>query len=573
MPEQDINKNGEKSPDSVEQIPSAADSVASAQVTDEATVAAAPEPETEAPAAAEVREQPPTDEHDLHDNPDSRTAGTDTDTSGPSDSDQIASREEDLSPASASLADWSLENLTNVRAEATNASPQAQSLTTNHTEAEEAESAEKRGPSTTVREEVPVATEVTLASDTSAILQPQKGEDMQQPPALTAAQTFDAKPPQTTSETSPVEARENDLSSQAGPAVTGPNVEQPPGSMDAQETGSKPDKPKRGRPRTPRNQQPSPPTEASAPGPAPGPQHLSAQQTEPEKTNKTESVITGGDQPLQVNINGQVRLASQPINVSIWDRRTPTPPASEARPDGNGGRNNHESRRAGSNPKIPWVPIFAMIGLALLFVFVVLLICCWPPAWPPRPRATPTPTPSASGFFTDDLYGFTIRQPQLPGVALIPHDTDPGCKGIVFAPAAYGPSPSQSAYPRLKVCFMAFDNARPPNDLDGQLRALCDHIENNTLSKPIRGFMRSTKIGADQLAARETHLRGQDREVKNDVKLYEAVVEFDQRFYAIEAADLVNNWENTWPVFRAAIDTLEFADNVVIPRDAPVVLP
>ena len=64
-----------------------------------------------------------------------------------------------------------------------------------------------------------------------------------------------------------------------------------------------------------------------------------------------------------------------------------------------------------------------------------------------------------------------------------------------------------------------------------------------------------------------------DRETGQNVKLYEATVEFQHRLYAIEAADLASNWDNTWPVFRDAIAALQFADRVVIPPDAPVVLP
>lgn len=468
--------------------------------------------------------------------------------------------------------------------EAADAAPQAQARTSDQTDGGELQSLVKGGLSTAVSEEVPVAAGAILVSETSEGLQSQTGEDAQQLSGLAPAQPFDNKAPQTASETSSVEVPQKDRISEESLASIGPTAEQSP--VTGGIVGSESDQSKQRRPRKPRTQRPSLPTEeVPAPTPTSDLQHLSAQQTEPETTNRTESVIIGGDQPLQVNINGQVRLASEPINVSIWDRRATTTPETGTRLDGNGGKDSSSTARVNSTHKIPWVPILSVIIIALLFVFAVFLICCWPPSWLPGIVEGETPsseklvnerrllaTPVA-GFYTDDLYGFTIKQPQLPGVTLAAHDTDPDCKGVVFTPETYGLPPSRSSYPRLKVCFVAFDNARPANDMNGQLRALCDHVENNALSMPVRGFMRNSKIGADQLAAREMHLRGQDRESKDDVKLYEAIVEFDQRFYAIEAADLVSNWENTWPVFRSAMDTLQFADNIVIPRDAPIVLP
>ena len=65
----------------------------------------------------------------------------------------------------------------------------------------------------------------------------------------------------------------------------------------------------------------------------------------------------------------------------------------------------------------------------------------------------------------------------------------------------------------------------------------------------------------------------QDRETDKDVKLYQAMMEFERRIYAIEAADEASTWDNTWPVFRDAIASLQFVDRIVTPADAPIVVP
>ena len=35
----------------------------------------------------------------------------------------------------------------------------------------------------------------------------------------------------------------------------------------------------------------------------------------------------------------------------------------------------------------------------------------------------------------------------------------------------------------------------------------------------------------------------------------------------------MSNWDEIWPALSAAIATLEFADGVVVPSNAPIVLP
>ena len=121
--------------------------------------------------------------------------------------------------------------------------------------------------------------------------------------------------------------------------------------------------------------------------------------------------------------------------------------------------------------------------------------------------------------------------------------------------------------------FPGVDTGNPPNDLHGQLQARADHVAQNDLSEAREGLIRHTEIGQDRMPGQEVYIRGQDRETGKEIEWYESTVQYADRFYAIEAADQVSNWDEIWPAFSDAIATLQFADGVVIPPNAPIVLP
>ena len=130
-----------------------------------------------------------------------------------------------------------------------------------------------------------------------------------------------------------------------------------------------------------------------------------------------------------------------------------------------------------------------------------------------------------------------------------------------------------TVYPFLRVCFLGFDTGNPPNDLHGQLQARADHVAQNDLTEARQGLIRYTEIGQARMPGQEVYIRGQDRETGKEIEWYESTTQYGDRFYAIEAADLVSNWDEIWPALSAAIATLEFADGVVVPPNAPIVLP
>ena len=219
------------------------------------------------------------------------------------------------------------------------------------------------------------------------------------------------------------------------------------------------------------------------------------------------------------------------------------------------------------------IVIIAVIVLLFLMALILYRLHVGGPIPPLFASAAPKVSTPAPAFYTDDLYGFTTRYPRAIELNLAAYTADPECKGVVFVDEADTQKPTSSAYPRFKICFVAFDTALPAGDIGGQLEARSDQVERNFLSLPERGLMRGTEVGQNRLPAREVYIRARDRETGQNVKLYEATVEYQHRLYAIEAADLASNWDNTWPIFRDAIAALLFADRVVIPPDAPVVLP
>jgi hypothetical protein len=302
-----------------------------------------------------------------------------------------------------------------------------------------------------------------------------------------------------------------------------------------------------------------------------------AAQPEPQEPSQPASRIIGAPQPQYTTQQYQYTTRQYPPPGGTPPPRSTPPEPTSARFDAttDGGRNQEPpGPPAGRRAGIPCVPIVivAVVAMVLLLVLVLLLIRDGRLVLPLPPPATPRVSTPAPAFYTDDLYGFTTRYPRAIGLNLAAYTADPECKGVVFVDEADTHQPTSSAYPRFKICFVAFDTALPAGDIGGQLEARSDQVERNFLSLPERGLMRGTEVGQSRLPAREVYIRAQDRETGQNVKLYEAMVEYQHRLYAIEAADLASNWDNTWPVFRDAIAALQFADRVV-PPDAPVVLP
>ena len=221
------------------------------------------------------------------------------------------------------------------------------------------------------------------------------------------------------------------------------------------------------------------------------------------------------------------------------------------------------------------MPIVIIAVIVLLFLMALILYRLRvggpiPPLFASAAPKVSTPTPA---FYTDDLYGFTTRYPRAIGLNLAAYTADPECKGVVFVDESDTQKPTSSAYPRFKICFVAFDTALPAGDIGGQLEARSDQVERNFLSLPERGLMPRHRsrpeslAGAGSLRPRPTAKRGRMSSCTRPSW------STSTGSMPIEAADLASNWDNTWPIFRDAIAALLFADRVVIPPDAPVVLP
>ena len=185
---------------------------------------------------------------------------------------------------------------------------------------------------------------------------------------------------------------------------------------------------------------------------------------------------------------------------------------------------------------------------------------------PGRPTAPSTASP-------DNLYGYTITPPIVDGVPFTRLETTGDCEGTMFTPDPSRARSGATVYPFLQVCFLGLDTGNPPNDVNGQLQARADQVEIDVLSEAREGLTRYTEIGQDRIPGQEVYIRGQDRETGKEIEWYEATVQYGDRFYAIEAADEVSNWDEIWPAFSDAIATLQFADGVVIPPNAPIVIP
>lgn len=185
---------------------------------------------------------------------------------------------------------------------------------------------------------------------------------------------------------------------------------------------------------------------------------------------------------------------------------------------------------------------------------------------PGGPTAPSTASP-------DNLYGYTITPPIVDGVPFIKLETTGDCEGTMFTPDPSRARSGATVYPFLQVCFLGLDTGNPPNDVNGQLQARADQVEIDVLSEACEGLTRYTEIGQDRIPGQEVYIRGQDRETGKEIEWYESTVQYGDRFYAIEAADEVSNWDEIWPAFSDAIATLQFADGVVIPPNAPIVIP
>ena len=182
----------------------------------------------------------------------------------------------------------------------------------------------------------------------------------------------------------------------------------------------------------------------------------------------------------------------------------------------------------------------------------------------PAPRSTALP---------DNLYRFTIIPPIVDGISFTGVETTGDCEGTMFTSDPSKVRSGATVYPFLRVCFLGFDTGNPPNDLYGQLQARADHVAQNDLTEARQGLIRYTEIGQARMPGQEVYIRGQDRETGKEIEWYESTTQYGDRFYAIEAADQVSNWDEIWPALSAAIATLEFADGVVVPSNAPIVLP
>ena len=229
-----------------------------------------------------------------------------------------------------------------------------------------------------------------------------------------------------------------------------------------------------------------------------------------EKASRQEPITIDEDRRYQQTV-AEYTLPRQSPNIY--------PPSREAPPPNRDASTSSDRRDPGlvstegtsDNPPagFPWVPIAVVLAIALLLLLILVLLRDWPPPWLPIWGAPDKSSvnPMTPDFYTDDLYGFTIRYPKPGGLVLTAYDTDPDCKGVVFADEMGFRQPSASVYPRFKVCFVAFDAARPAGDIGGQLEARCDQVERNALSLPVRGLMRSTEIGQKRLSAREVYTR------------------------------------------------------------------
>ena len=231
-------------------------------------------------------------------------------------------------------------------------------------------------------------------------------------------------------------------------------------------------------------------------------------------------------------------------------------------------------------PGFPWplllvIAIFAVIGVVIGYLAGTVPV---KRQLEELTRHLQEPAVAALPYvYTDDLYGFALFYPVKNGVMLSRREATSGCDGVMFTTAANSLGSDPSVYPRLQICFLGFDTGIPPNDLHGQLEARTDRVVRELLDDARPGLVRNTQLGQGRATAEETYLRGKDSESVQDkgkeAKWYLAVAEYNDRFYAIEAADLASDWDVSWPAFRNAINSLKFDSDIEMPPNAPLVIP
>jgi hypothetical protein len=273
--------------------------------------------------------------------------------------------------------------------------------------------------------------------------------------------------------------------------------------------------------------------------------------------------------PLRIQVDGRETGTQEPRIVG--GSSTPPPPIIQPTATSTPDQQPEQSPQTQGQNKLA-----ILLGVLAIVALLLWLVAGAPPIGSalqeslpkllPRPAARSTTSP-------DNLYRFTIVPPIVDGVTFTGEETTGDCEGTMFTSDPSKVRSGATVYPFLRVCFLGFDTGNPPNDLQGQLQARADHAAQNDLTEAREGLIRHTEIGQDRMPGQEVYIRGQDREIGKEIEWYESTVQYADRFYAIEAADLASNWEQIWPALSASIASLQFASGVVTPAKAPIIAP
>ncbi len=209
-------------------------------------------------------------------------------------------------------------------------------------------------------------------------------------------------------------------------------------------------------------------------------------------------------------------------------------------------------------------PNFGCWMLVIITVVVVAVLLAmlqpWRRDFPATQKASPTPTATpVMRTYRSELYHFSLTGP----ATMTPLEGASDCKGVIFSTEADGLR--STANPLLSVCYLEPNRTNTAVFLRDRLDRRLAQIGPSRWTDVQIGLPKAASLSRSQAPAVEVFVLGKDAVLGRDVKWYEALVQYDNRLYAIEASCPYLKWETCWPDLHVMIDSIAFQDGVISP--------